>query len=613
MSELFPYERFREGQKESIESILKKYREGVKHVLFRAPTGFGKTSVAIASMMTDPPVIHSVRTRNEIQPVLRDLKILYERKRRSFSYSFIFSAHKMCPLLRRENTDPEDFWIGCQILRALGRCEYYNNLKKISEDEVLMKISEDVIPEVVVQRISRELETCPFFALSKLARESSYVVVTYPYALDPELFSLVFEDRDLSDYSLVLDEAHILTIPSRVYSDDFRIRDLKRSLDEIRRFYGGLEYLEGFLRKLIEIASKRSEANRVRIIRRDEIGFDESLIEALEDVALDIKKRIFTELLESRGAGEAISRRVHISRVASVLSMLRDSRYEMFVEYDRSGDHVIRVSAVEYSVIADVLGRYKRTLAMSGTPPSVEFLIKLIGLNSVSEVNALDFSSWNPQDSMAVLVTSELSSKYELRGDMIYRAYAEYIEVVRRLIPDIKMIVYPSYDFMRNILKHIRSDSEKDLVETQEITLGEFLERISKEKDIIMHVVAGGKIAEGVEFIENSSSLIKAVFIAGVPYPQPDDYIEELIRRGSKRLEAREFREYVLNNEAYIRTAQALGRAVRSPRDRALAVLGDRRFLSARLRSLLGLRRFRIVKNLNEFRDAVDLVSKEFL
>ncbi|MEM3662908.1 MAG: helicase C-terminal domain-containing protein, partial [Sulfolobales archaeon] len=79
------------------------------------------------------------------------------------------------------------------------------------------------------------------------------------------------------------------------------------------------------------------------------------------------------------------------------------------------------------------------------------------------------------------------------------------------------------------------------------------------------------------------------------------------------RLEAREFREYVLNNEAYIRTAQALGRAVRSPRDRALAVLGDRRFLSARLRSLLGLRRFRIVKNLNEFRDAVDLVSKEFL
>lgn len=612
MSELFPYERFREGQRESIESILKSYREGGKHVLFKAPTGFGKTGVAIATMLADPPVIHSVRTRNEIQPVLRDLKLLYEKRRKSFSYSFIFSAHRMCPLLKSENVDPEDFWLSCQILRVMNRCPYFDNLRRVSPEEVFDILSEETIPERVVTRISRELETCPFFALSKLARESSYVVVTYPYALDPDLFSTIFEERDLSDFSLVLDEAHIVTMPSRVYSDDFRIRDLVHSLEEISRWVGGLKSVEEFINRLIITARKRATPNTTRIIRREELGIDEDIISSIEYTAIDIKRRVLLELIESRGVREAVSKRVYISRVASVLSMLRDSRYEMFVEHDPSENHVIRVAAVDYSVIGEVLERYKKTLLMSGTPPTLDFTRKLIGLERVSGVNALELTSWNPLDSLAVIIVSELTSKYELRSDVMYRAYAEYIKAVRDLIRGVKMIVYPSYDFMKSVIRYIE-DLESDLVETQETAFSDFLERVLSARDLAMHIVAGGKIAEGIEFVENTVSLVKAVFIAGVPYPQPDDYVNELIRRGSARISDIEFRDFIMNNEAYIRTAQAIGRAVRGPSDRALVVLGDRRFLSRKLRGLLELNRFRIVKNLSEFRQTVDLVSREFI
>ncbi|MEZ0290341.1 MAG: ATP-dependent DNA helicase [Sulfolobales archaeon] len=612
MSELFPYERFREGQRESIESILKSYREGGKHVLFKAPTGFGKTGVAIATMLADPPVIHSVRTRNEIQPVLRDLKLLYEKRRKSFSYSFIFSAHRMCPLLKSENVDPEDFWLSCQILRVMNRCPYFDNLRRVSPEEVFDILSEETIPERVVTRISRELETCPFFALSKLARESSYVVVTYPYALDPDLFSTIFEERDLSDFSLVLDEAHIVTMPSRVYSDDFRIRDLVHSLEEISRWVGGLKSVEEFINRLIITARKRATPNTTRIIRREELGIDEDIISSIEYTAIDIKRRVLLELIESRGVREAVSKRVYISRVASVLSMLRDSRYEMFVEHDPSENHVIRVAAVDYSVIGEVLERYKKTLLMSGTPPTLDFTRKLIGLERVSGVNALELTSWNPLDSLAVIIVSELTSKYELRSDVMYRAYAEYIKAVRDMIRGVKMIVYPSYDFMKSVIRYIE-DLESDLVETQETTFSDFLERVLSARDLAMHIVAGGKIAEGIEFVENTVSLVKAVFIAGVPYPQPDDYVNELIRRGSARISDIEFRDFIMNNEAYIRTAQAIGRAVRGPSDRALVVLGDRRFLSRKLRGLLELNRFRIVKNLSEFRQTVDLVSREFI
>ncbi|PWV36580.1 MAG: ATP-dependent DNA helicase, partial [Desulfurococcaceae archaeon] len=63
--EFFPYESFRPGQRE----VLKRIREEIglsRLLVLRAPTGFGKTAVAIATGMMRSPAIHSVRTRNEI-------------------------------------------------------------------------------------------------------------------------------------------------------------------------------------------------------------------------------------------------------------------------------------------------------------------------------------------------------------------------------------------------------------------------------------------------------------------------------------------------------------------------------------------------------------------
>ncbi|MCC6062218.1 MAG: hypothetical protein LM581_04555, partial [Desulfurococcales archaeon] len=197
------------------------------------------------------------------------------------------------------------------------------------------------------------------------------------------------------------------------------------------------------------------------------------------------------------------------------------------------------------------------------------------------------------------------------RGEVIYKLYADYIKIFREEIDHLKMIVYPSYDFMRNILKYL--DLDKDLVEDQKTKYEDFLENIFIERDATLHVVAGGKIAEGIEFVDKNRSLLKAVFIAGTPYPQPDDYLKELVKRRPKDLDEEIFRRRLLLNEAFIRSAQAMGRAVRSPEDHALIVLGDRRFLSKDLREMIGFKRAGFARNIFEFRSLVKKVVEEYI
>jgi DNA excision repair protein ERCC-2 len=610
MAELFPYERFREGQRESIEAIYRKFRENFKTVIFKAPTGFGKTSVAIASMLTDPPVIHSVRTRNEVQPVLRDLRKLYSR-RRGFSYSFIYSAHRMCPLLRERNMDPEDFWLSCQLLRSMGRCEFYNNAKKISSEEVFFIVSQEDYPEKIISRIVRELGACPFFSLAKLAEESSYLVATYPYAMDPELFHIILETRDPSEYSLVIDEAHMLTIPSRVFAEDFSVRDIDKAVEEIRRYLGEKEFVISILKKIQDTAIKKAVSNQLKYISRLEISLDPQIIDIIIQSAMEIKRKVFMELIESRGIEYAVSKRVHTVKIASALSLLNDPRFEMFVFRESEDKILIQISAVDHSVVGDALSRYRRILMMSGTPPTKEFVEELIGLDRVDQVNANEYITWRPQDNMAIIIATELSSRYTYRGELMYRLYSRYIEAFKKL-SGLKIIVYPSYDFMSNILTYLPS-LEKDFVENQKTTFEEVSEYVLRNPNTSLHIVAGGKISEGIEFVRDGVSLIKGVFVAGVPYPQPDDYMNILVERGSKKISREIFRELLFNNEAYIRTMQAIGRSVRSINDRAVVVLGDRRFMSSKLRGLLGLERFGVARNIDQFNSLLNKLLEEFL
>ncbi|MCX8186656.1 MAG: hypothetical protein N3G48_06075 [Sulfolobales archaeon] len=572
----------------------------------KAPTGFGKTSVAISLGVSRSPAIHSVRTRNEITPVLRDLNLL-RRKTQNLRFSFIHSAHNMCPLIKVEAVDAEDFWLNCYFLRDLGKCDYFEASKGVEAHDVMLVVSDCENHVEVIGKLVRKLRSCPYFSLIRLALQSNYVVVTYPYVFNPELFENVFQEREMSEFTLIVDESHMFVDPSTIYSYEVPDHNVRLAINELIRYLGGDERLEGFLRTLLEIVNSRSTNRGLRIIGNYELGLDEELINYLAIKALEIKKVVLNELLRRDEATSAIiGSKVAIIKVATLLSRLVDERFKLFTY--RYGDRNYLIStAVDHSVIKDVLSAYKYVVMMSGTPPPKEFIERVVGLKEVAYVDALELGARSPYENIAVLLTTQLTSKFEVRSEDMYELYSRYIEVVDDLVNGVKLVVYPSYEFMGNVVKYVN----KGFIERRDTSIDELVENI--RGDEVVHAVAGGKLCEGIELTRAGRSLIKCVFVAGVPYPQEDDYVLELMRRLAQKVPISEGKDYLYNLNASIKTMQSIGRSVRSDVDYAIAVLGDRRFLFRNLRKYLGFKSFKLVKDLDEFANNVSKLVSEFL
>jgi DNA excision repair protein ERCC-2 len=178
----------------------------------------------------------------------------------------------------------------------------------------------------------------------------------------------------------------------------------------------------------------------------------------------------------------------------------------------------------------------------------------------------------------------------------MFKKYAQLIEAVyNAMSKGILLTVYPSYEVLRAIVSEL-PDTMNIVVESPQ-PLSEIVRQVKMFKKAALNIVAGGRLAEGIEVVEKGESLIKVVIVVGVPYPQPDDYAQAIATEINKigGSSADFFREIAL-----IRVLQAVGRAVRSEEDRAVIVLADNRYVTQPLLPGLGLRPRIITRRIDE-------------
>ena len=601
----WPYEQFRRGQREVSEEIAATVKEGGVLSL-TAPTGFGKTPAILYGVLCSgaEKVLYLVRTVNEVDPVLRELNRL------GADYTFIYSARRMCPLLRGDNGEltSEEFWGACRIARLQGLCDYYTRLEEVDVYDLSSTIRSlrESRSKRIVSFLSRQLQVCPFFALRGLLDKSQVIVATYPYFFRPDIFSSVLDPYDYSDFVVVVDEAHSLINAHSMMERRLTIEDIEKAIDEVRRYSSS----PGIVVDLLEGLSSTLKAMGRMARRKVELGDKEKLSEILDElnVVSDVAEEVREKKLEEAILQGSRTAKSFITRVEAWLQALSQDYILLFIEPPSNNSGPVFVaSPVDPAVVTrEPLEKAKAVILASGTLPKGDYVRELLGVERRVKYIDTDllFGPYIPPANIYTVVARNVTTRYSRRTPEMYRALASYVALIARSMPGAKLAVYPSYEVMENIVNKIPAGLPL-IIERRGTNIADVEAKLLESPDLLINAVAGGKLVEGVEFKIDGENLLTTVIVVGVPYPQPDAYTHTMLSALTQRLGRQKARYYVYTFNPVVKVKQALGRATRGPEDRAAYFLLDHRYLYKDIRELLRLRYNRIVASITDLAAAI--------
>ncbi len=598
----FPYRDFRPGQAEVAKAVEEAVKDGAVLAL-RAPTGFGKTAAVIYGLLRAGAerVLWTVRTVNEIDPVIRELKVF------KLKFTFLFSARRSCPLIRGSEMTSEEFWAACKLARLKGECGYYSRLNEADSGKIDAYVrSHYSMHSVEIARdIAKHLKLCPFFSLKTLSADSQFIVVTYPYVFREDIRELALDPLRIEDFVLVVDEAHSLLNAHTMAEVSLMIEDVDRVVEElVAAGYTGdiVETVKSFASKL----KKQGRPSEALLLDKEELLAElGELVDDLESVAEDILSR---KLMEALTGGGRV--RVYTLRLARWLRRAVEEHSKLFLDLDEKGRVAVKAMPVDPALVArDPLERAQAAILMSGTLPPGDFVGELLSVSRKRLSYDVEEAGVKELGSYVAIVARDVTTRYKERSPGMYRRIAEYVAVAARELPGAKLAVYPSYVVMKEVVERIPVDVDL-VVEGPSTSLADVRREVLEKPNILVNAVAGGKLVEGVEFVDyEGRNLLHTAILVGVPFPQPDVYTREYLKALSQRLGKSKARFYAYEVQAYIRAAQPLGRAIRGPEDRAVYILLDYRYLQRRLRTLLRLRYNRVVGDPQELAQLLGVVK----
>jgi len=590
----FPYESWRRFQREIAETVY----DGLLNqeiVFIEAPTGIGKTCSVLAGALayaeeTDRKIVYLIRTKSEAQAPLREI----ERLRRRGTYitcTVLRSRLDMCCMIENKRVPYDEFLEECRYLRYSNKCQYYVNAQKVDIDDVISRL-EDV--DLEVEKICSFLCSrclCPYEISKRMLERSRMVVMTYHY-----IFSINITENipiDLEDIILIIDEAH--NLPNIIIdANSFSISELtvKACISEVKKYISNedrknqaLKILKNILTYMKRFKEEKTydelERTYIQIEISDLLALFEG-IENLRDAYLEILSR-----KRSSGLGVPFS---YLSRVLEFhrkLSMLGTQ----FAAFITCNEGILEIScrcldpaAISSKIFDKVCG----AVLMSGTLPPVDYMRAMLGINRPIREMRIPFREYVGPGNIVAIVYPDVTTRYTERSDNMYRKIGEILTRIYREVKDSAILsVFPSYTVLKTVRRYLDQDV-KYIMELSTTTISQVMERLREDNHHLIMAVAGGKLMEGVEFKIDGRNIVKTVVIVGVPYPEPNDFLELFREVVSTRLGSSELAwelTYLWN--ALMKVKQAIGRAVRSEHDRASIVLMDKRYLDKRIMSIL--------------------------
>lgn len=582
--DMFPFERIRGGQKEFLQDARSVVENG-KHIIAHAPAGIGKTAVALSatleySLPHNKKVFFLTSKQSQHKIAIDTLRMIRDRCSTDIVAVDVISKQDMCPK-REAKGHYRAFREFCEFLVKKHECEYYENHSLYAYE----KLVSGIVHVDELKNICFEFGMCPHRAAMEIGKHADIVVCDYNYIFSDMLDTMLDKfEEGLKDIILIVDEAH--NLPDRIrqhLSDYLTPFTIKEALKEVKRYD---RQLQGHLASFISLFDKLAQEVPVNEEQTVEKALVVRKIEGSLKESLETSKTFddFIDALTLVGK-EAAKKGADRSLALEMAEFLRGwiNDYPSCLRLFQNEDlPKLSYKVLDPSVMSkDVFASVHASILMSGTLYPTEMYADILG---ISEDKAIlrEYTSPFPKENRPVIVTNKLTTAYKKRGPEMYKNIATSIVDITNHIKGNLAVFFQSYQMLFNISKLMSHNLKKRIItEDREMSkqdkdkIHNILVKSRKDKGAILLGVMGGSLSEGIDYEDN---VLESVIVVGLPLAPPSLEVEALQNYYAQKFDEERGLYYGYINPAMNKVMQALGRCIRSEKDRAVVVLMDDRF-----------------------------------
>lgn len=586
----FPFSNFRDGQKE-----LAKYTYGIAKkggILFvEAPTGIGKTistlfpSVKSFASSDNEKIFYLTAKNSGKDMAFNAAKLLLSNGLKASAIE-ILAKDKVC-FCPGKACNPDE----CPYAK-----DYYTKIRKIIKDSIVNRnlfSTEDIIA------IAQHNAICPFELSLDLSLYNDIIVCDYNYFFDPIVYLKRFFDSDASNVLILVDEAHNLVPRARsMYSasfDSFTYKKVKHSLIHFghKKFKNAQKRMSKFFNQFNDFPIGET---KIEMLSRSDLKGIENYLVACSDINKNHHSVVTDELTDFY---------LELNKFYKLIDFYDDA-FALFVSKKNEKDCRINLFCIDPSEhIKRTVDQVKGKIFFSATLSPTEYYIDVIGRYNFNPMLVLP-SPFN-KENLKLLVAPKVSTRYKNRQQTA-PLVANYIkEFISHKVGNY-FIYVPSYEYLDLILPYLASDDfellvqEKDMNENEkEQFLSCFVD--SPKKTMLGIAVLGGAFSEGIDL---EGERISGVVVVGVGLPQLcfernliKDYYDKTKKKGY---------EYAYISPGINKVMQALGRVIRSEKDRGIALLIDDRYLTEEYHDLFKTTysHYEVVTSIDDIKEQVE-------
>lgn len=566
----FPFEEYRQGQREFAVRVYKSIVDS-KKCFAMAPTGTGKTVStlfpAIKAMGEEKTSkIFYLTAKTITREVVNDTIRLMKKQKLNLRSITITAKEKICKM-SEINCNPD------YCLYAEGYFDKINNALK----EILNKY--DDFSRKNIDEISEVYKLCPFELCLDLTMFSDIVICDYNYIFDPRVYLKRYFDVKKTDFTFLVDEAHNLLDRSRnMYSAEIN----QDTFIKMKKIIGKKD--KRILNLIKEIESYFLEKSKVLDVMKEKYLVENELPKALLELFNTLMKFMDEYLSRSNEENsDLLDLYFEVNKFISI-SNFYDNNYKTIYSDELLGINIKLFCANPSDLIVEKINRSKSATIFSATLTPLNYYKEIYG----SEDGDFIINLKSPFDvkNRLLMIGDNISTTYDKRKDTA-EDIVEYIKACVECKDGNYMVFFPSYKYMELVYEKIR-DKYADLnVIIQENNMSEeekeeFLALFNNDnkETNVGFCVLGSHFSEGIELTEDK---LIGIIVVGVGMPQINrerDIIKEQLNENNKGF------DYAYVYPGMIKVLQAVGRCIRTSKDRGVILLLDNRYSTYRYKSL---------------------------